>query len=203
MIGLAEFITRYNLPIDMATGSVFGLSCSALVMLLILLHQIVLSSCIDFKTNIPVYWSYMPRVSRVPINKNLSKELEDHFATLISSLLDSAEIEHFFQEFLTREEKIMLLKRLMLHLMLENGYKVSEIKSMLGMSKETIRVHKNLWIRGGNIYKNIISKLARKEKTKRFWQKVEKILTPVNLALRAKTDMRARAKFASGQWFED
>lgn len=145
----------------------------------------------------------MPRVSRVPINKTLGRELDDHFASLISSFYDSKEIEHFFQEFLTREERLMLLKRLMLHLMLENGYKISDIRSMLGMSRETIRVHRSLWIKGGSVYKNIIGKLARKEKTKRFWQKVEKTLRPIDLALRSKRDMRARAKFASGEWWDD
>lgn len=145
----------------------------------------------------------MPRASRRPIKKDVATELEEHFASLISSLQHAKDIEQFFQDFLTKEEKIMLTKRLMLHLMFENGYKPSQIESVLGMSRETIRVHGNVWSKGGTVYKTIIGKIAKREKAKRFWEKVEKILKPIDLALRAKTDMGARAKFATGEWFDD
>lgn len=145
----------------------------------------------------------MPRASRKPIKKDVGIELEEHFASLISSLQNAKDIKQFFQDFLTKEEKTMLTKRLMLHLMFENGYKPFQIETVLSMSRETIRVHGNIWSRGGVVYKQIISKIAKREKAKRFWEKVEKILKPIDLALRSKTDMKARAKFASGNWFDD
>ena len=142
----------------------------------------------------------MPRASRKPIKRELNKELNDYFTSLISSLNRASEVERFFVDFLTEEEKKMLTKRLMLHLMLENNYKPSQIESVLDMSRETIRVHGKIWSKGGLIYREIISKIAKKEKAKRFWEKVDKILKPLDLALRAKTDMKARAEFASGSW---
>lgn len=145
----------------------------------------------------------MPRVSRKRIKKDLDSELKNHFSSLISSLNNSSEIEKFFEDFLTPEEKTMLAKRLMLHLMLENNYRVVEIESVLDISRETVRVHRNIWSRGGEIYKKIIRKIARKEKAAKFWKKVEKILRPIDLALRAKTDMKARAKLAGGIWSND
>lgn len=145
----------------------------------------------------------MPRASKKPVRKNLNQELNNYFASLISSLNKEEEIEQFFNDFLTSEEKTMLTKRLMLHLMLENGYKASQIESVLGMSRETIRVHGYIWSGGGVVYKRIINKIAGKEKTKRFWEKVDKVLKPLDLALRSKTDMKARAQFATGVLLDD
>ncbi len=142
----------------------------------------------------------MPRASRKPIKKTLNEELNSYFTSLISSLNRAEDIEQFFKDFLTLEEKKMLTKRLMLHLMLENKYKPSQIEAVLDMSRETIRVHGNIWSRGGIVYKKIIGKIAGKEKAKRFWEKVDKILKPIDLALRSKTDMKARAQFATGSW---
>ena len=61
----------------------------------------------------------MPRASKRSVDKNLRIELQDNFAYLISSLHKSSDIQQFFETFLTDEEKTMLTKRLMLHLMLE------------------------------------------------------------------------------------
>lgn len=145
----------------------------------------------------------MPRASRKPVKKSLNQELNQYFTSLISSLNRAEDIEQFFKDFLTIEEKTMLTKRLMLHLMLENGYKTSQIEAVLGMSRETIRVHGHIWSGGGIVYKKIVNKIAGKEKAKRFWEKVDKILKPLDLALRSKTDMKARAQFASGGWYDD
>lgn len=139
----------------------------------------------------------MPRVSRIPVNKSIKEELEEYFVSLISSLNNSNEIKQFFQDFLTKEEKLMLAKRLMLHLMLENGYKPFQVQQVLSISRETVRTHSNVWARGGSVYKKIIKKIAKKETAKRFWERVEKILKPIDLALRAKTDMKARAKLVT------
>ena len=86
----------------------------------------------------------MPRASKKQLSKNIYKELDDHFSSLISSLQSPNDIDGFFNDFLSAEEKTMLTKRLMLHLMLENGYQTPAIKAVLGMSFETIRVHKNI-----------------------------------------------------------
>lgn len=145
----------------------------------------------------------MPRVSRRQVNATVHGELEENFAFLISSLYKSTEIKQFFQDFLTDEEKMMLTKRLMLHLMLEQGYGQSQIKTVLNMSRETIRVHKRIWEKGSTTYKLMIKKIAKREKIKQFWKTVEKILQPINLALQAKTNMQARAKLMTGVDMDD
>jgi uncharacterized protein YerC len=144
----------------------------------------------------------MPRASQRKIDKDMQEELRDNFAYLISALHRSKDIENFLEDFLTQEEKTMLAKRLMLHLMLENGYQSSEIGAVLGVSHETIRVHKEIWSRGGETYRKMIRKIAKREKTKEFWRRVEKILKPLEYALSSKNDMKARAKLYNSP-FED
>lgn len=122
------------------------------------------------------------------------QDVESNFAFLISSLRSSSDISLFFEDFLSDEEKTMLTKRLMLHMMLENGYQMSEIKSVLLMSFDTIRIHNHVWKKGGKTYRTILQKIAKREKAKEFWEKVEKVLKPFELAMTAKTNMGSRAK---------
>ena len=140
----------------------------------------------------------MPRASRRTIRREVDLELKDNFASLISSLSSRNDIEQFFQDFLTREENTMLTKRLMLHLMLENGYRTSDVQVFLSISKETVRVHRNIWSRGGATYRKVIFKIAKEEKTKQIFKKLEELFRPIDLALRSRNDMKARAKLASG-----
>lgn len=142
----------------------------------------------------------MPRVSKRPLNKEINIELKGNFSSLISSLQNPREIEKFLNDFLTKEENLMLAKRLMLHLLLDNKYKSLEIQSILGVSKETVRVHKSSWEKSGETYRKIINKIANRRKVKLFLQAIEKKLRPLELVLQAKTNMKARAKFLSGDY---
>lgn len=134
------------------------------------------------------------------MNENIQIELKDNFAFLISSLSSPRDIQQFFETFLTDEEKTMLTKRLMLHLMLENGYSIVDIAVVLGLSRETVRVHHALWRNGGEVYKSIIARIAKRQKTKEFWESVEKALRPLEYMLQAKSNMRSRAKLLRGDF---
>ncbi|MBI2443250.1 MAG: hypothetical protein HYV40_05085 [Candidatus Levybacteria bacterium] len=142
----------------------------------------------------------MPRVSRIPVDQKLAKDIEENFLFLVSTLHRPEVIQQFFSDFLTNEEKTMLSKRLMLHLMLEKGYKQSEIQSAVRMSRESIRVHESKWSRGSRTYKLILRKLVDHARDKEFWVKVEKALKPLELFVKARHDMKARAKFLSGEF---
>ena len=140
----------------------------------------------------------MPRVSQIPINNTLKENLDESFYDLISSLKDSSEIKTFFEDFLTKEEKVMLSKRLLLHLMFEKEYSNSEIQSVLGIRYETIRVHKNNWEKGEKTYKLVLKKIASKQKSKLLFKKVEILINKLGLAVKSRSNMKARAKFVSG-----
>src|SRR6266436_5291373 len=84
----------------------------------------------------------MPRVSRSRLQNRQLEEITEHFSYLISSLTKRTDIETFLNEFLTKEEKIMLAKRLTLFMMLEKQYAPPGIKSVLKVSYETVRSYK-------------------------------------------------------------
>lgn len=142
----------------------------------------------------------MTRISKFRLYDNQLKELTDHFSFLISSLKTSEEIENFFDSFFTKEEKIMLTKRLVLFMMIQRGYNPKAIQSALHISYETVRTYTNQFANKNTQFQKMIEKLISREKAKEFWEKVEKMLKPIELALNAKRDMKARAKLISGDW---
>lgn len=139
----------------------------------------------------------MSRVSKKFINKALEEELENHLTFIISSLSDKKEINVFLNEFLTDEEKKMLGKRLILYMLLYRGFSSVDINNALSMSYETIRWYKEAYGDKPYAFKKIVDKLIRREKSKELWKKLDKILEPLSLALQSKTNMKARAKFAT------
>lgn len=143
----------------------------------------------------------MGRVSRKVISKDLKEELEEQLSFLISSLNSKEEVNTFFEEFLTEEEKTMLGKRLILYVLLYKGLTATQIHNLLSMSYETIRWYREIFDNKSLSFKKYLEKLIKREKSKEFWNKVEKILEPFALAMEAKSSMRARAKLASGDFW--
>ncbi len=142
----------------------------------------------------------MPRASKFKFPEEKLQEIIEHFTQLISSLSRSKEIENFFDNFFTGEEKIMLAKRLVLLMMIKKGYGPTQIQSALHISYETVRIYTQQLQLKNEMYLKTIEKLLDREKSKEFWEKVDKILKPFELAMKARNDMKARAKFASGDW---
>jgi uncharacterized protein YerC len=142
----------------------------------------------------------MPRVSRNKLNQTELQEIGKHFSYLISSLKDNNEIENFFSEFLTKEEETMLFKRLVLCMMLKKNYSAVEIKSALRISYETVRSYQHQLDYKTHLFHKTIERLLSHEKTVVFFEKIEKILKAVELVGKAKTNIKARAKIASGDW---
>lgn len=142
----------------------------------------------------------MTRVSRVKLTEKKLKEFEDNFSYLISSLNNKDEIHNFFDNFFTKEEKIMFVKRLILFIMLKRDHPPTIIQQLLGISYETVRTYRNQFVFKDNAFQKVIEKLIAREQTKDFLRKIDKILKPLDLMLRAKSDMKVRAKFASGDW---
>lgn len=136
----------------------------------------------------------MPRISRKIINKELNSELNETFSFLISDLRHSREINDFFKNFLTKEEKTMLFKRLMLHLMLLNNIPSSEIKASLGMSNETIRTYKNNWDSLSDEYKQVINKISKRKNINDLLRNLDGKTDKLQNFLKAKSSMKARSK---------
>lgn len=144
----------------------------------------------------------MGRVSKKVIDKKLLDQLKDQFSFLIESLNKRDEINDFMNEFLTREEKIMLGKRLILYMMLYKGMTSKQIHNSLGMSLETIHWYKQTYDGKSELFRKNIEKLIGRERSKQMWVEIERILKPVSLALDSKTNMKARAKLFSGDFWK-
>lgn len=142
----------------------------------------------------------MARISKSSLDRKTLDDLKRHFSFLISSLSKPEDIEEFFEEFLTKEEKLMLTKRLILFMMIKKGFPPSTIKSLIRVSYETVRTYQNLFEHKSSRFNQIIERLLKRDETNKFFKKIEKILKPIDLALKSRSDMKARAKFASGDW---
>lgn len=142
----------------------------------------------------------MTRISRFLLRNEELKELIDNLTYLFSSLNTKDDIEDFLNEFLTREEKLMLAKRLVLFMMIQKGYSPTVIQSALHISYETVRTYTNQFVNKNQAFHKTIEKLLKRENAKEFWKKIDKLLKPFELALRAKNDMKSRSKLLSGDF---
>ena len=130
------------------------------------------------------------------MDKPLWDEIHDNFIEVLSSF-DETELDKFFLEFLTHEERTMLAKRLALYLMLLGGYSDTEIKELLKMSHETIRIARDSVQAKSPEFKERFSKWIKKPKSSK---ESSGLLNMVELALGARSDKRARAKLLSGDY---
>ena len=145
----------------------------------------------------------MGRVSRNSLSPEALLDLQDHFTYLISTLSKKSDIDHFLQQFLTDEEKIMLSKRLMLYMMIKQKYHEDAIQAVLRMSHESIRTYRLALKLQSAFFHEMLEKLIKRETSKVFWKKVERFLEGLDIVMTAKTNMRSRAKLATGQAFHD
>lgn len=133
----------------------------------------------------------MPRVSQVLVDEDVYNDITDSFASLVSDLRKKEEAKVFLSDFLTKEEKLMLSKRLVLILMVKQGYSSNEIQDVLKVSRTTINLMRH-WLsykKGINVG---IDKLISIEKRNKSEGKIEGILKHLPPLTRSKKD---RAKW--------
>ena len=139
----------------------------------------------------------MPRVSRIPVKKDVYKDLLDSFVNLIIDFKEEFEVKAFLNDFLTPEEKLMLSKRLILALMVKKNFSVEDIRGILRVSKATVHSMKH-WLSFKKGIKIGVEKLKKREESRGSGG--NRFLKMLELGLSAKRDMRARAKLASGDY---
>ena len=142
----------------------------------------------------------MPRTSKFNLDQKELEKINSHLLYLISSIKNEVEAEKFLEDFLTKEEKIMLAKRLVLFILIKKGYGPSVIQSALHVSYETVRTYQNNLSSKDETFKKILDKLIDRQETLELFEKIDKLLKPINLFLDSKRNMKSRAKFASGDW---
>lgn len=134
----------------------------------------------------------MPRRSITPIaDQELDGMLEDFYE--LFTTLSKTDLKQFMKEFLTSEEQVMVSKRFALYKLLFQEMDPVDVQQALGMSKETVRVYSHMKFHRSDLFKSVIEKQISKTKTKQTLAKIGKALKPLENALNAKSDMRARS----------
>lgn len=139
----------------------------------------------------------MPRASKRKLNGKKVAKINDSLHYLISILNNENVAANFLNDFLTPEEKMMLAKRLVIFMMLNKDYSPGIISSTLNVSYETIRIYSNQLPYKRTEFIQLLNKVLKREKTGDFWNKIDKMLEPLDNVLKAKTNMKARAKLSA------
>ncbi len=137
----------------------------------------------------------MGRVSKKTINPDLQQKLDEQLHSLVASLTNKEDIEGFLDEFLTKEEKTMLAKRLLLYMMLLKNFGTEHIHATLSMSRETIRWYREIFATKGDRFRRQVEKQLEKSELQELWSHIEEIISTV---IKSKTNMKARMKLLDG-----
>jgi uncharacterized protein YerC len=128
----------------------------------------------------------MPQVSRRRLPKQVEERIYESFYKAIT-LLGKEGADLFYNDLLTKTEKVMIPKRLAIAILLSKGRTYAEIKDRLNVTQSTIvSVAKTLEYSEG--YKLAIKKLEKSEAWREMWQDIERTLYRFNSPGRAFID---------------
>ncbi|PIR86421.1 hypothetical protein COU13_01025 [Candidatus Kaiserbacteria bacterium CG10_big_fil_rev_8_21_14_0_10_43_70] len=82
---------------------------------------------------------YMVNVSKDSLDARVQKRIDERFVDFFASCRDKKEVARVFDELLGEEEKVMLVKRVAIIMMLGNNYSSYEIRKALKVSGEMER----------------------------------------------------------------
>jgi TrpR-related protein YerC/YecD len=114
----------------------------------------------------------MTRVSRFKLSSEQVDQLSHRLIGAISSLQNKEALFLFFDDLLTRTEKIMLGKRLLIAILLEKGYSYNDISSIVKVSQVTISRMSEQLQRSGKGFRLAIAHLDKKEKVEKWMEPV-------------------------------
>lgn len=118
----------------------------------------------------------MTKVSRRIVDKNLEKYIFEIFIKTITRLNSQMEVENFIEDLLYPTEKIMLIKRLAIAVMLTKGYTYDQIDHVLKVSRPTImNVSRFLKYGSNNGYQKVVKHLINDQKKEALFDKMEEL----------------------------
>lgn len=106
----------------------------------------------------------MAQVSKYPISTEVYDQIEALFIDTIAKLTDANLTRNFLFDFLTPTEKIVLVKRLAIYVLLGKGYDYKQIKMLLHVSAPTIAGANTTYKYLGKGCRQVIQTLIRDEK---------------------------------------
>lgn len=140
----------------------------------------------------------MPRKSIAIIPQLQLEEWKNELISTLSAL-SKEQLEGFLDEFLTDEEKIMLVKRLHLYRLLSSGVSQKDIQQELGICYETVRIYALMAGQKSSDFKQIIGSSKRTlPQNSKSLNAMKKIGRLIELVGDSKRNTRARAKLYQG-----
>lgn len=119
----------------------------------------------------------MTKVSKRLLNKNLENRIFEVFIKTIVDLKDPDDVRNFINDLLSPVERIMLVKRLAIAILLTRGYTYQMIDDALKVSQPTImKVSLGLKYGVNNGYKKVVDNFLKREKREESIDKIEEIL---------------------------
>lgn len=123
----------------------------------------------------------MPHISVRKLHNNALDQLFDKLTQAITHLNGRAEVDLFFNDLLTRTERIMLAKRLAIVLMLDKEYTFAQISSVLKVSEATVSVMRERADHGGRGFQLIMRRFEKDKNINEFFEKIEKLFNALAL----------------------
>lgn len=118
----------------------------------------------------------MSKVSRRFLDKELEERIFEVFLKTIVDIKNTAEAKNFIEDLLSPTEKIMLVKRLAIAVLLTKGNTYEHIDHTLKVSRATI-MNVSLWLKHGKSgYRRAVEKIIQTQNKEALLDKIEEIL---------------------------
>jgi len=118
----------------------------------------------------------MTKISRRFLNKELENHIFELFLNTIVEIRNPDDARNFIEDLLSPTERIMLIKRLAIAVLLVKGYTYDDIDDTLKVSRSTI-MNVSIWLKHGKSgYRKAVNKILETQKRKEFIDKIEEIL---------------------------
>lgn len=114
----------------------------------------------------------MSQVSKRIVGKQIEQEVYDTFWSTISKLTDKLEVQSFFTDLFTQNERINFTKRLAITILLHKGFEWEHIRDLLKVSHGTIAKMATKQNSPGFVL--LYKKLEREKQWKDFWHNLAK-----------------------------
>lgn len=118
----------------------------------------------------------MGQVSKYPISKDIYDRSWEVFTKTLVGIRSAQDAEQIISDLLTPVERIMLVKRLAIAFLLEQGYEYREIRHLLKVSFPTISMVNIALKYGSNGYKKAVARILMDEKLKELLNKTAQAL---------------------------
>lgn len=132
----------------------------------------------------------MSQVSKYPLRNDVYEQLEELFINTISRMTNKRLVSDFLSDFLTPTEKIVLMKRLAIYVLLGKEYDYRYIQALLKVSFPTISSVSKSYKYLGKGCKEVVEQLIKEEKIDRF----------INTVLEKVADEFGQMGKGSGLW---